>query len=60
MLDLLKRCMAGETGASALEYGLIIALIALVIVAGLSLTGTTLSNLYNLIGATVSNVAPAA
>jgi pilus assembly protein Flp/PilA len=52
--------MYDEVGASALEYGLVVGLIALVIIAGLGLAGGTLSNLFNYIGAELSNVTPAA
>jgi pilus assembly protein Flp/PilA len=52
--------MCDELGASALEYGLVVGLIALVIIAGLGLAGGTLSNLFNYIGAELSNVTPAA
>ena len=49
-----------ETGASALEYGLVVGLIALVIIAGLALAGNTLSQLFNFIGSELSNVTPGA
>ena len=49
-----------ETGASALEYGLVVGLIALVIIAGLGLAGNTLSRLFNFIGSELSNVTPGA
>jgi pilus assembly protein Flp/PilA len=49
-----------ELGASALEYGLVVGLIALVIVAGLGLAGGSLSNLFNYIGSELTNVTPAA
>ena len=49
-----------DTGASALEYGLVVGLIALVIIAGLALAGNTLSQLFNFIGSELSNVTPGA
>ena len=36
-----------ENGATAIEYGLIAALIALVIISGLSAFGTGVNNLHN-------------
>ena len=49
-----------EYAASALEYALIAALVALVIVSGLGLVGNTLSKLFNLVGSEVSNITPGA
>jgi len=39
--------MATDEGATAVEYGLMVALIAVVIIAGVSLLGNTLLNLFN-------------
>jgi pilus assembly protein Flp/PilA len=36
-----------ESGVTAIEYGLIAALIAVVIIAGVTLVGTNLSNVFN-------------
>jgi pilus assembly protein Flp/PilA len=41
--------LKSEEGASAAEYGLLVGLIALVIVAGVSAFGTSLSGLYDTI-----------
>jgi pilus assembly protein Flp/PilA len=60
MRKLLKSFHEDETGASALEYGLVVGLIALVIIAGLGLAGNTLSKLFNFIGSELSNVTPSA
>ncbi len=38
---------ADESGATAIEYGLIAALIAVVVVASVTLIGTSLSNTFN-------------
>jgi pilus assembly protein Flp/PilA len=59
-MQLLVRLMWDDTGASALEYGLVVGLIALVIIAGLSLAGNTLAQLFNYIGSELSNVTPSA
>ena len=40
---LLKRFVADEAGATAIEYGLIAALIAVVIIVGVTAVGTNLS-----------------
>jgi pilus assembly protein Flp/PilA len=55
-----KSLAADEVGASALEYGLVVALICLVMAAGLGLAGNTLSHLFNFIGSELSNVTPSA
>jgi pilus assembly protein Flp/PilA len=36
-----------ERGATAVEYGLMVALISIVIIAAVTLLGTNLSNLFN-------------
>jgi pilus assembly protein Flp/PilA len=45
--DLLKRLLRQEAGATAIEYGLIAALIAVAAIAALSLVGTNLSGIFN-------------
>ena len=60
MRQMLKAFVADQSGASALEYGLVVGLIALVIIAGLGLAGNTLSRLFNFIGSELSNVTPGA
>ena len=39
--------MRSDRGATAVEYGLMVALIAIVIIAAVSLLGTRLSTLFN-------------
>lgn len=48
---LTKKMSANQEGATAIEYGLIAALIAVVIITAITLVGTDLSNMFN----TVSN-----
>lgn len=48
------RFMNDEQGATAIEYGLLVALIALVMVAGATLIGTGLSTLFTNIAACIS------
>lgn len=51
---LLARFVADQTGATAIEYGLIAGLIAVVIIASVSLIGTRLSAKFNAIAANLS------
>ena len=60
MFGSLKQFTRDDSGASALEYGLVVGLIALVIIAGLGLAGNTLSRLFYFIGSELSNVTPGA
>ena len=43
MRSLIKRLVSDERGATAIEYGLIAALIAVVIITGVTAVGTNLS-----------------
>lgn len=47
MLGTLKRIWTNEDGATAIEYGLIAALIAVAAIAAFSLVGTNLSTIFN-------------
>ena len=49
MLNLLSRLRRDETGATAIEYGLIAGLIAVVIIGAVTTVGTTLSSKFNAI-----------
>jgi pilus assembly protein Flp/PilA len=60
MLKTFAALTTDERAASALEYGLVCALVALVIVSGLGLAGNMLNKLFCLIGSEVSNVTPSA
>ena len=44
---MVKKFFQDEAGVSAVEYALLVALIALVIVAAVQLLGTTLSSTFN-------------
>jgi pilus assembly protein Flp/PilA len=46
MQMVLKRFWAGEDGVTAIEYGLLAALIAVVIIVGAGLVGTELNTLF--------------
>lgn len=54
LLMILARFQKDERGASLVEYGLLVALIALVVVAALTKTGTSLSALFNNIATNLS------
>ena len=53
----LRRFGISELGATAIEYGLIAALISVVIIAALRLTGNSLKTVFNNIGTTLSTAA---
>lgn len=42
-----------EDGATAIEYGLIAGLVSIIIIAGLTLLGTDLSNMFNQVANTL-------
>ena len=46
-MQLIRRFLAGESGATAIEYGLIVGLISLAIVTALSATGTSVGDIWN-------------
>ena len=47
------RFIKDESGATAIEYGLIAALIAVALIAGASTLGTNLNTTFNTIGTTI-------
>jgi pilus assembly protein Flp/PilA len=51
----IRRFMKSDKGATAIEYGLIAALISVVIIAALQLTGTSLQKVFNNVGSVLSN-----
>jgi len=53
----LRRFGLSEAGATAIEYGLIAALIAVVIIAALRLTGNSLKTVFNNIGGVLNSAA---
>jgi pilus assembly protein Flp/PilA len=55
MSKFVTRFLKDESGATAIEYGLIAALIAVVLVGALSAVGGSLSNAFNKISTSVSN-----
>jgi pilus assembly protein Flp/PilA len=55
MRDLVKRFAHDDSGATAIEYGLIAALIAIAIIVGAGQLGNALNNKFVSIGTTVTN-----
>lgn len=54
MSKFFTRFLNDESGATAIEYGLIVALIAVVIVTAVTTLGTTLSSKFNAVEAKVA------
>ena len=52
---MVRRFWRSERGATAIEYGLIAALISVVIIAALQLTGSSLKKVFNNVGSTLSS-----
>lgn len=50
-MEFIKNFIQEEDGVTAIEYGLIAALVAVAIVAGASFLGTSLNGLFNRLGA---------
>jgi len=55
MSKFFSRFIRNESGATAVEYGLIAALIGVVIIAGATALGTALNQKFSDIGSTVSS-----
>jgi pilus assembly protein Flp/PilA len=55
MLNKIRKFVKSEVAATAIEYGLIAALISVVIIAALQLTGNSLKKVFNNVGSTLSS-----
>lgn len=55
MTHLMKRFAKDESGATAIEYGLIAALIAVVIISALRTIGTNLNTAFTTIGTSLTS-----
>lgn len=55
MQDVMKRFVKDESGATALEYGLIAGLISLAVVAGATLAGQQVNLIFNAIATALTN-----
>jgi pilus assembly protein Flp/PilA len=53
----IKKFFKSDLGATAIEYGLIAALIAVVIIAALQLTGNSLKTVFNNVGGVLNSAA---
>jgi len=51
----LQRYLRNEDGATAIEYGLIASLVAIIIIAGLTVAGTSMRTMYSNLASTVTN-----
>ena len=58
MVRFLKRLGHDDRGATAVEYGLIVALIFLAMIGGVQTFGNTAISMWNNISATVASVRP--
>ena len=58
MTQIFARFMKDESGATAIEYGLIAALISVAIIAGASTVGTQLGALFTKIGGKITTNTP--
>lgn len=59
-MKIVTRFVKDESGATAIEYGLIAALISVGIIAAATVLGGGLANLFNAIGSRMENAAGAA
>ena len=58
MLEMMKQFVRDEEGVTAIEYGLIAALIAVVIIGSVTLIGNQLNIIFDFIGDTLDNATP--
>lgn len=56
MKNLFARFMDDESGATAIEYGLIAGLIAVAIIAGAGSLGNSLDDMFNNLSGTIDNL----
>jgi pilus assembly protein Flp/PilA len=57
MVNQIVRFMREEEGATAVEYGLMVALIAVVIIAAVTLIGTNLNTVFNRVATALQGTA---
>ena len=58
-MERIKKFFRDEEGATAVEYGLMVALIAIVIIAAVTLLGTNLSSKFNQVATIVGSAGTA-
>ncbi len=59
MLSFIKSLARDESGATAIEYGLIAALVAIAAMGGMQLLGGALNTIFTNVGTTLQNAVPA-
>ncbi len=52
---MIRKFLKDESGATAIEYGLIAALVAVACIVALTAVGTSLTNLFNTVGTKLQN-----
>ncbi len=57
MRQFVTRFFRDESGSNALEYGMIVALVSLAVVAGATVAGTAMGNMFSAIGSKMSAIA---
>ena len=57
MMSIMLQKLRDQKGVTAIEYGLLAALIAVMIIAGATLAGSSLNTLFNDIGTKLSSIA---
>jgi pilus assembly protein Flp/PilA len=55
MISFIKSVVRDQAGATAIEYGLIAALVAIAAMGGMSLLGTSLNSIFTNVGSTLQN-----
>jgi pilus assembly protein Flp/PilA len=55
MISFIKSFVQDQTGATAIEYGLIAALVAIAAMGGMSLLGSSLNSIFTNVGSTLQN-----
>ncbi len=56
MLGLIRNFFKDESGASAVEYGLLVALIAVVIIGAVTVLGQSISGMFTGVAGTISGI----
>ena len=59
-MTFINKLFRDEAGATAIEYGLIAALIAVAAIVGMQALGSSLNNTFNSVGDTLEDATPAA
>ena len=54
-MSMFKRFCADESGAAAIEYGLLAALLSILLIAGATTSGDQMSTMFNTVGSSISS-----